>query len=438
MQPNKHIYFSGIGGSGLFPLALMAHQCGYRISGSDVEINENTKQLAALGIDIAYHQDGVFMQGVHEHTPIDWLVVSSAIPPDSPEISYASKQGIRVSKRDGLIGEIIAKNNLKMVAVAGTHGKTSTTSMMIWTLDQLGASPSYIVGGLPAFGPAGAYETSSDLFVYEADEFDRNFLNFKPYLSIITTMDYDHPDTYLNEDEYYQAFAEFISNSAAVFTWEDIYKNISELVGSADKQEDIHTIKDDQSETKQLLDSIDLLGAHNRRNGLLVLEAVKSLLPDVSEEDIIKAINSFPGVARRLEKIAENIYSDYAHHPTEIAATLQALGEKFDKISVVYQPHQNIRQHQVRGMYKEAFIGTSQLYWLPTYLSREDPNLPVIEAQELLSEVDDNTLKSYKAVVDMDDELVASLKKDLDDGYVVVFMGAGSIDAWAKHQFALA
>ncbi|MEX0934165.1 MAG: Mur ligase domain-containing protein, partial [Candidatus Saccharimonadales bacterium] len=285
MQPNKHIYFSGIGGSGLYPLALMAHQCGYRISGSDVEINENTKQLAALGIDIAYHQDGVFMQGVHEHTPIDWLVVSSAIPPDSPEIAYANKQGIRVSKRDGLIGEIIAKNNLKMVAVAGTHGKTSTTSMMVWVLDQLGASPSYIVGGLPAFGPAGVYQASSNLFVYEADEFDRNFLNFKPYLSIITTIDYDHPDTYLNEDEYYQAFAEFISNSAAVFTWEDIYKAVSmHIVETAElkdnqesSQEDIHAIKDNQPKSKQLLGKIDLLGEHNRRNSLLVLEAVTSL-----------------------------------------------------------------------------------------------------------------------------------------------------------------
>ncbi len=402
----------------------MSQDCGYRISGSDAQINDNTKQLASVGVDIAYHQDGVFLQQAHEHSPIDWLVVSSAIPDDSAEIKYAQSQNIKVSKRDELIAQIIDDNNLKMIAIAGTHGKTSTTSMMVWALQQLGIDPSYIVGGVPKFGPAGLYNPNSDLFIYEADEFDRNFLNFSPYLSLITTVDYDHPDTYPTESEYLDAFRQFIDNSKTSI----VRQNVAEVLSLDVENEDNTNVRVLSTTPK----SIDLLGEHNRLNGSLVESAINTLLPDIGKGDISAAINSFPGVARRLEKLAEGVYSDYAHHPIEVSATLQALKERFEEVVVIYQPHQNIRQHQVRGMYKQAFLGAAKLYWLPTYLSREDDSLEVLTPEELISEVDK---PNDKQIADMNDELVDKLQTDLGDGKTLVFMGAGSIDAFAR-EFA--
>lgn len=415
-----HVYFIGIGGSGLYPLALFAGDCGFDISGSDAAQSPVTDQLEVRGATVGYAQDGSHISSVHERSPIDWVVASSAIPPDSPDIAFAREHGIRISKRDEFIAWITSEKDLGMVAITGTHGKTSTTAMGVWALEQLDVPVSYVVGaGLP-FGPPGRFREDSRVFLYEADEYDRNFLYFSPEYSIITTFDYDHPDTYPSESDYRRAFRQFIRQSRLLFTWEDI----ADALGVATR------------ENVRSLGSIDnrikLPGEHSRRNASLALTALRHIVPGANEQELVDAINDFPGASRRMERLAEGIYSDYAHHPVEIAAVIQAARETYSDIVVVYQPHQNLRQHHVKDQYEHAFDGASQVYWLPTYLSREDPHVEVLSQQELMSYVGGSV---HVEAADMDDSLSETIKRRAQNGDTIVLMGAGSIDAWARQCF---
>ena len=174
------IYFSGIGGVGIGPLAEIAHDAGYDVCGSDRSASPLTAALMERGIHVALDQSGTFLQEEHNKQPFDWFVYTAALPADHPELVLAHKLGIKTGKRDELLAHIISDKNLKLVAVAGTHGKTTTTSMIVWTLQQLGIPVSYSVGSTLSFGPSGKFDPTSQFFIYECDEFDRNFLNFKP------------------------------------------------------------------------------------------------------------------------------------------------------------------------------------------------------------------------------------------------------------------
>lgn len=203
-----HIFFSGIGGTAIGPLALIAKQAGYEVSGSDKQDSQYIQYLRGHGItDIHIGQEYDQIGQVHDQKPIDWYVYSSAVAienPDAPELRFCREHGIKTTKRDELLNQIIHDKNLKLIAIAGTHGKTTTTAMTIWLLKQLGIPVSYSVGAKIPFGEMGDYVEGSDYFVYEADEYDRNFLAFRPYFSIISGIDYDHPDIYPTRDEYNQ------------------------------------------------------------------------------------------------------------------------------------------------------------------------------------------------------------------------------------------
>ena len=169
-------------------------------------------------------------------------------------------------------------------------------------------------------------------------------------------------------------------------------------------------------------------GAHNRRNATLVLEALKSLSigSEVKNQSIIE---SFPGTDRRFEHLADGLYSDYGHHPVEITATLQLAKECADDVVLVYQPHQNIRQHEIKDQYTDAvFHDASEVYWLPTYLSREDPNLTVLTPDQLSRGL------SNIHIADLNDELWRNIQQARQDGKLVIAMGAGSIDEWLRKQ----
>lgn len=415
-----HIYFSGIGGAGLYPLALLARDIGFEVSGSDVVGSENTRHLSELGIRITLEQSKESIAAVHKEHPIDWLVASSAIKSDSPELVFADSRGIRVSKRNEFISNMCEEQNLDMLAVSGTHGKTSTTALLVWALEQLKVPASHIVGGGLSFAPAGRYQSGSNWFVYEADEYDRNFLAFHPKASLITSLDYDHPDTYADEAEYIDAFKQFINQSEQVITWPEVQDSIGDSVLK-------NTTIIERSEPK-----LQLPGEHNRRNASLCLKVLERITEQDSSR-VIEALNSFPGVGRRMERLAPNVYSDYAHHPVEIAATIQLAKELNSRVTVVYQPHQNLRQHQVKDQYARAFEDASKVYWLPTFLSREDPDLEVLTPEQLVSYVESDT---EVEVADLDDELVSAINEHASNGDTVLCMGAGSIDEWARNQFS--
>ncbi|MGD8373248.1 MAG: Mur ligase domain-containing protein [Candidatus Woesebacteria bacterium] len=413
-----HIYFSGIGGVGLGPLALICRDAGYDISGSDMAEGRFAKLMQDLKIDFAIGQDGSHIAKVHKKNPIDWLVISSALPADHPEIAFAKKNGIKISKRADMINLVLQQKNLKVVAVAGTHGKTTISAMLVWLFKQFNMPVSYSVGTSFSFGNSGSYEPGSEYFVYECDEYDRNMLNFKPFLSLITTVDYDHPDIYPTKQNYDQAFIDFAHQSQhVIMRREDALRlNLKDICD---------TLIDPNN---GYINNCELAGLHNRQNAWQAAVTFKQIFADKSFDEIMHKMDLFPGTDRRFERLAQNIYTDYAHHPAEIKASIQLARELSNNVVAVYQPHQNVRQHEIKDEYQDCLSRAKQVYWLPTYLTRENPQLNTLTPKQLIA-----TLKSTNAQpAELDDLLSNKLSKHLSEGDLIVFLGAGDIDDWAR------
>ncbi len=417
------IYFSGIGGVGIGPLAEVARDAGYAIVGSDTQESLTTNALAKDAIKIYIgEQTGEALRTEHQNTPIDYFVYTAALAPNNPELLAARELGIPTLKRDGLLARIIAEKNLSLIAVAGTHGKTSTTGLLVWCLKQLGIPVSYSIGTTLSFGPSGAFDADSKYFVYECDEYDRNFLHFTPAFSLITSLDYDHPDTYPTRESYAQAFEAFIDQSTHTLIWRKDF----EALGEPDFSSDVTVLEPNMS-----LDHLRLAGLHLRQNAFLVERALKQLAPQIDYHQLIDAINTFPGTDRRMERLADNLYTDYGHHPAEIAATLQAAHEINPHVVLVYQPHQNVRQHEIRDDYTDAvFINADEVYWLPTYLSRENPELETLSPEQLTHHMH----RAHLEFVEMNDQLWSAVTRHREAGHLVLCMGAGSIDSWLRTQ----
>jgi UDP-N-acetylmuramate--alanine ligase len=432
-----HVYFSGIGGTGLSPLAHLALDCGYFVSGSDGEESQNTTDLLNRGCRVVIGQSLSEIEALHQKNPIDWVVATSALPSDHPHIVFAKKNNIKISKRYELINLIIKEKNLKMIAVAGTHGKTTTVGMLVWVFKQLNIPVSYLVGSNISFGRSGEFASGSEYFVYECDEFDKNFLNFEPYLSIIPSLDYDHPDTYPSILDYVEAFVQFIGHSKNIVTWESVKEYICKFVLVDYTNSKYSFLK--QGEFDKFQNGIKLEGETSRKNAFLVVFGLSKILK-IDSENLFNVVSSFPGTQRRFENLSNNLYSDYGHHPIEILATLQkakeiAIANK-QKIVLVYQPHQNIRQYskEVQRGYQKCFEQANIVYWLPTYLSRENQALKVKTPDEILQKSGINKDPKFN-VCELNLDLANKIKTHLKDCDLVLVMGAGSIDLWARKMF---
>src|SRR5665213_3258247 len=204
-----HIYFLAIGGAGIGPLAQIANQAGLQVSGSDFQNSSYIEYLKRSGIaDIEITDSSEAIKNANDKKPIDWVVYSSAVAMNEKgiaQIEEAKKLGIRSSKRDEFISEFVSRHDLKMIAVAGTHGKTTTVAMLVWLFTKLEIPVSYLLPAKVSFGDMGVYSEASEYFIYEADEFDRNFLAFHPSLSLISGVSYDHHEIYKTREEYIAA-----------------------------------------------------------------------------------------------------------------------------------------------------------------------------------------------------------------------------------------
>lgn len=410
-----NIYISGISGTGMGPLALMAKNADMEVFGSDLQAGPVTKELAEAGIKVYLgEQDGEFLKACVKNEGVDWFVYTSALPEDHPELILARKLKIkRISKRDELISYLIKKSNLKMVAVAGTHGKTTTTAMIIWCCLKLGIPISYIIGTTLPFAPAGMYDKKSEYFIYEADEYDRNFLAFHPWLAVIPVVSYDHPDIYPTVQDYQEAFRQFEQQSNQVIHGDEIAAEVT------------------------------LAGEARRYDATLAIDAMLRIMPrprglarftNGNRKKIIKVINEFPGVGRRFEQVSEGFYSDYGHHPEEVEATVQIALEEADRRSLkgvvaVYEPHQNARQVELIDEYADSFKGVSKLYWLPTYLVREDPKGKELKPEDFIEKLNN---KKVAEPAELNEKLSEVLKKWHEKGYLVLLMTAGPADLWLR------
>lgn len=422
-----HIFFSGIGGTGIGPLALITKQAGYQVSGSDQQRSGYTDYLAKHGIDnIHIGQTAKQIQQVHNKQAIDWLVHSSAVSGDHAELRFAKQYGIKISKRDELLNKIIEDRGLKLIAVAGTHGKTTTTAMVIWLFKQLGVPISYSVGAKISFGEMGEFDEKSKYFVYEADEYDRNFLTFKPHLSLITGIDWDHPDIYPTKDDYNAAFRQFLDQSNYAYIWDDDAAKL-EIDESSAKLGIIH--KADYPE-------FSLPGKVNREDLALATQGVLKVIDNTDISKLASIANKFPGVSRRFEKIAKNIYSDYAHTPDKIRGALQLAKEvNPDNVVVVYEGLHNTRQHFIKKELGDLFNGIKKLYIVPSYRAREDESLEDLTPEKLKQII--HHPKDIETAT-LDNTLLDYIKNHAEKDDLVLCLTAGggkSLDEWLRKEF---
>ena len=388
------------------PLALMAKRAGFEVVGSDLNEGAIYDELEKAGIKVQIgEQDGEFLRKNLED--LDWFVYTSALPANHPELKTAREAGVKCTKRDDFTAFLVEKLRLKMVAVAGTHGKTTTAAMIVWASLKLGLPVAYIVGTTLGFAPSGAYHEGDKYFVYEADEYDRNFLKYHPWVAVLPSVTYDHPDIYPTRGDYEAAFEQFKAQSETVI-----------------------------EKASENADDFALAGEARRLDASLALEAVRKMAPQEKTENIKQILNDFPGVGRRFERLSKGIYSDYAHHPEEIAATMDVARDEcrlkgYKGVVVVYQPHQNTRQHEVKDGYFEVFEGATKIYWLPTYLTRENESLRVIRPEEFISDLANAEVAE---AAELDDELFENICKWRDEGYLVVLMTAGPADGWLREK----
>lgn len=407
------VYFSGISGTGIGPLAELAYDAGYEVCGSDLMRGAIAPEIDERNISVHYgEQTGEFLRQKQAEGVIDWFVYTSALPADHAELLAAQELGIHTSKRDEFIAKFIEDKKLKMLAVAGTHGKTTTTALLIYAFTRLGIPVSYLIGTTLGWGRGGNYSTDAKYFIYEADEYDRNFLAYHPFVAAITCVDYDHPDIYPTLGDYQGAFAQFEAQSQYVV------KNTT------------------------VNEKFTLVGKLRRRDASIALEVLQYLRSvddeiNCSDDEIIAVLNDFPGAGRRFERIAEGVYSDYGHHPNEIKATVEMAKELRDRdnytgLAVIYQPHQNTRQHKVRDGYLDAFNGADKVFWLPTYLTREDPNLEILTPENLISNLRNPEIAEP---AELNDDLASKILQLKKQGWLILLLTAGPADGWLRKNF---
>lgn len=425
-----HVYFSGIGGTGLGPLALIAHEAGFTVSGSDKQDSAYISYLKKHGVtNIHIGQSFEQIADVHAACAIDWFVYTTAVTSEQahpPELLFCATNGIKTSTRSDFLTYLLEQKQLAMIGVAGTHGKSTTTAMVIWLMQQLGIPISHSVGAKLSFAAMGHYEPESQYFVYEADEYARNFLAYHPKLSLITGIDWDHPDIYPTRGEYEAAFRTFVEQSATTVAWE-ADANRAGLPDSVVRL----------SEQDPLLEVCTLYGTVNRQNAVLVARAIGALT-NSDPATLIGHLNSFPGLGRRFEQLLPNLYTDYAHTPAKIRGALETAQETAGTrdVVVVYEGLHNTRQHFIRDELTHLFDDVAHLYIVPSYLAREDPDLALLSPDDLKNMLSPMS-QAKTTPSQLTNELWHTIQKHISADDLVLCLsagGGGSLDEWLRDQ----
>jgi len=440
----QHIHLIGIGGIGLSAMAKILLEEGYRVSGSDVQLSPLTANLEALGARI---YKGHAPENVG---PADLVVMSSAIRPDNPEVVAARQRGIPVIKRDQMLGRMMTGRY--GIAVAGTHGKTTTTALIAWLLTQAGLDPTFIVGGVVENLGTNARAGKGEHFVIEADEYDYTFLGLKPHLAVVTAIEMDHPDCFRDLDEVTQAFKRFIRlvpEDGCVIGCGDegrVRTVIEEFKGSGGKPRvvtyGLGTGVDWQAVEVQANGvggsdfvalregqpvgtfGLQLPGLHNVKNALAAIVVAHHLGLDLA--GVGMALREFRGTKRRFEFKGQaggvQVYDDYAHHPTEIRATLAAARQRYpySEIWAVFQPHTYSRTRALLAEFAASFGDADHVVVVDIYPAREYDNLGVSAADIVARMTHPDAC--YIAGLDQATEY---LIRHLRPGDVLITLGAG-------------
>ena len=378
---SRRLHFVGIGGAGMSGLALVCAELGASVTGSDRSDSSYIERLRAAGLDpIVGHDAANLPEGAD-------VVVSTAIGDDNPELALARERGVKPIHRGALLAELCGEKRL--IAVAGTHGKTTTTAMLVWALRGLGAEPAFFVGGeVPGIGPAGEAANagwgSSEWVIAEADESDGSFLDLKPEIAVVTNIEMDHHSRWGSVAELREAFRQFIVPASGVVlpeaagvplgTIRSFETATDILYGEARETKRVTRFSAGRPGPEELVLSVG--GQHNRRNARAALAALELAGFDLGAA--AAALAGFAGVGRRLElrgsRDGAQIYDDYAHHPTEVRAVLEALREKGPaRLIAVFQPHLFSRTKAFAEEFGAALALADEVIVLDVYPAREQP-----------------------------------------------------------------
>ena len=446
------IHFVGIGGIGMSGIAEVMHILGYKVQGSDVAEGYIVEGLRKAGIPVTIGQDADNLGDAAV------VVVSTAIRKDNPELVCAYERRIPVVRRAEMLAELM---RLKLtVAVAGTHGKTTTTSMVATLLDAGGIDPTVINGGIINAYGSNARLGSSDWMVVEADESDGSFLRLDGTIAVVTNIDPEHLDHYGSFDKVKDAFVEFVENvpfyGAALLCVDhpevqtiiprlrdrrvvpygfaalaDVRgENVRPIAGGnlfdvsiRDRKGDVRTIRDIH---------LPMPGRHNVSNALAAIGVAAEL--GIADEVIAKGFERFGGVKRRFTRVGEIegavIIDDYGHHPTEIRAVLSAAREGAEgRVIAVVQPHRFTRLRDLMEEFQGAFNDADIVYVAPVYAAGEEP-IEGVDAEALVEGLKQRGHRAVKSVADVDD-LCLNLRDIAAAGDMVICLGAGDITKWA-------
>jgi UDP-N-acetylmuramate--alanine ligase len=449
-----HVHFIGIGGSGLSAIARLLLESGYTVSGSDRALSPFADEVRKAGAKVFIGHHPRNLAGA------DSVVRSSAITDDNPEVRAAKRTGIPVYKRADFLGQLMADKT--GIAIAGTHGKTTTTAMTAWVLHELGREPSFIVGSVMNNLGVNARAGKGKLFVIEADEYDNMFLGLQPQIAVVTSVEHDHPDFFPTPESMYSAFEKFAdllpADGTLIACAEDVgaaalithvrkqginvisYSVQGEMTINSPNWVQASRLKPNyrggfdfvalsnlgDKSGDSVAVSLQVPGEHNVRNALAVLAIVDLL--GLSYEKAVKALSEFTGTARRFQLRGEvdgiSIIDDYAHHPTEIKATLAGARARYPerRIWAVWQPHTYSRTQTLFLEFARAFKDANEVIVTEVYAARE-PKQDFTSA-EIVSTMPHLSARYIKTLP----EVTNYLLENLQSGDVVLVLSAGDAD----------
>jgi UDP-N-acetylmuramate--alanine ligase len=458
MRRIRRIHFVGIGGAGMCGIAEVLLNQGYEIAGSDMKESKNTQRLKELGVDIFIGHDAVHIETA------DVLVVSTAIDTSNPEVSAALSRRLPIVRRAQMLAELMRYRH--GIAVAGTHGKTTTTSLIASILGEAGFDPTYVIGGLLNSAGTNAKLGSSRYFVAEADESDASFLHLWPMVSIVTNIDADHMETYGGDFEILKrTFIDFLHNlpfyGLAVVCGDDPI--VTELLPQIarptvtygfNEGNDVRAVDIEQDglqtrftalrEGRDPLNvTLNLPGLHNVLNSLAAIAVATD--EGVDDAAIVKALDDFEGVGRRFQRLGDmhgvQLVDDYGHHPREVAATIAAARQAYPnrRLVMLFQPHRYTRTRDCFEDFVHVLSSVDALLLLDVYSAGEKP-ISGADSRSLARSVRNRGLVD-PVFVEASDELASILPSILKAGDVLLTQGAGTVGSiaveLAQHQLYL-
>ena len=451
----KHVHFVGIGGSGMSGIAEVLLNLGYQVSGSDLSGNATTQRLQSLGATVHVGHAGAQVASA------DVVVTSTAVKPDNPEVIAARERSIPVVPRAMMLAELLRLR--QGIAIAGTHGKTTTTSLIASVLAGAGMDPTFVIGGRLEAAGSHAKLGSGEFIVVEADESDASFLYLQPVLAVVTNIDADHMEAYGHDfGKLKQAFVDFVQHlpfyGMAVLCVDDA--NVREIMPAITKPITTYGLSESaqiraadirhsggqmhftalvgvNGKTRKLGITLNLPGLHNVQNALAAIAVGNEV--GVPDEAIIKALAGFSGVGRRFQRHGEiklsgsggnfTLVDDYGHHPVEMAATLAAARGAFPgrRLVLAFQPHRYTRTRDLFEDFVKVLSTTDVLLLTEVYSAGEAP-IVAADSKSLMRALRASPKGKVEPIfVETVDEFPAAIRKVARDGDVVLVMGAGSV-----------